>query len=206
LRWKLATRSIWQLRARPALMINSNARSLSTGKAPGSARQTGQTFVFGSAPNSFLQPHHTLVSVASSTWTSRPTTVSHPFVMLPASFRVQWGLRSVELRHLLIGPRELQQATVLKALADELQSDGQAVGETTRNGNGRQAGQVDRYGANVRCIRADRVVVPFPQRPGYLRRSGRDEGVELLEDAIEVPCHQRPDLLRLFVVLVVDVG
>jgi hypothetical protein len=49
---------------------------LSTGSAPGSPRQTGQTWVFGSAPNAVGQPQNILVAVLSSTCTSRPSTGS----------------------------------------------------------------------------------------------------------------------------------
>ena len=41
-----------QCSASAALMASSTAWRLSTGSAPGSPRQTGQTLVFGGAPNS----------------------------------------------------------------------------------------------------------------------------------------------------------
>src|SRR6266508_5664236 len=61
---------------------NSTARSPSTGSEPGSPRHTGQTFVFGSAPNSFLHEQNSFVAVASSTCTSRPITASHVVVVV----------------------------------------------------------------------------------------------------------------------------
>ena len=65
-----------QCRAAPMRMASSTACSFSTGSEPGSPRQTGQTFVFGSSPNAFGQPQNSLVAVCSSQWTSRPMTVS----------------------------------------------------------------------------------------------------------------------------------
>ena len=57
-------------------MADSTALALTTGSAPGRPRQTGQTWVLGSAPNSVAQPQNILVFVPSSTWTSRPMTGS----------------------------------------------------------------------------------------------------------------------------------
>ena len=39
-------------------------------------RQTGQTFVLGSPPNSLRQPQNIFVSVFNSTWHSMPMTAS----------------------------------------------------------------------------------------------------------------------------------
>src|SRR5438477_7896407 len=52
-----------------------------TGRVPGCPRQIGQTLVFGSAPNSFRQAQNILVAVESSTWHSRPMTVSRSAVV-----------------------------------------------------------------------------------------------------------------------------
>src|SRR5580658_4539244 len=60
-----------------ASTANSTARLLSTGNAPGRPRQTGQTFVFGAAPNFAEQPQKALVRVSNCTWTSRPITGSY---------------------------------------------------------------------------------------------------------------------------------
>ena len=57
---------ILQLRAWPILIAYSTTCSFSTGSVPGRPIQTGQTFVFTSAPNSFLQPQKIFVSVESS--------------------------------------------------------------------------------------------------------------------------------------------
>ena len=58
-------------------IADSTAFSLTTGRAPGRPRQTGQTCVLGSAPNPVAQPQNILVAVLSSTWTSRPITGSN---------------------------------------------------------------------------------------------------------------------------------
>ena len=57
-------------------MVDSIAFSLATGSAPGRPRQTGQIWVFGSAPNSVEQPQNIFEAVPSSTWVSRPITGS----------------------------------------------------------------------------------------------------------------------------------
>ena len=45
----------------------SSAVALGTGSAPGSARHTGHTFVFGSPPNAFGHPQNIFETVLSST-------------------------------------------------------------------------------------------------------------------------------------------
>src|SRR6185312_6400947 len=66
-----------QLRASAPRIASSTAWRLSTGKAPGSARHTGQTFVLGGAPNASAQPQKILVRVASWQCTSSPITGSY---------------------------------------------------------------------------------------------------------------------------------
>ena len=58
--------------ASPTRSASSTAFSFSTGSEPGSPRHTGQTLVFGSAPNSLRQPQNSFVAVASSQCTSSP--------------------------------------------------------------------------------------------------------------------------------------
>jgi hypothetical protein len=48
-------------------MVDSIAFSLTVGSAPGRAKQTGQVWVFGSAPKMVLQPQNILELVFSST-------------------------------------------------------------------------------------------------------------------------------------------
>ena len=45
-------------------MVYSIARSFTTGSEPGRPRQTGQVWVFGSAPNVVMQPQNILVTRA----------------------------------------------------------------------------------------------------------------------------------------------
>src|ERR687886_2880212 len=65
-----------QFRASPIRTALSRARWFSTGREPGSPRQTGHTWLLGSAPNSVGQPQNILVAVLSSTCTSSPSTGS----------------------------------------------------------------------------------------------------------------------------------
>src|SRR5690606_10285015 len=69
--------AISQCSARPILIADSTPVALTTGSAPGRPRQTGQVWVFGSAPRAVAQPQNILVRVPSSTWTSRPMTGSY---------------------------------------------------------------------------------------------------------------------------------
>src|ERR1700720_700273 len=66
-----------QFSAMAALIPSSTAWRLSTGKAPGSPRQTGQTLVLGGAPKLVAHPQKILVRVESWTCTSRPMTGSY---------------------------------------------------------------------------------------------------------------------------------
>src|SRR5205807_2857337 len=68
---------IWQFSAWAASTPNSTALRLSTGRAPGSPRHTGQTLVFGGAPNWVEQEQKILVAVSSWTCTSSPITGSY---------------------------------------------------------------------------------------------------------------------------------
>src|SRR5437660_12269734 len=63
--------------ARAAKPANSTAFRLSTGRAPGNPKQTGQTFVFGGSPKRVEQEQKILVVVRSWTCTSRPMTGSY---------------------------------------------------------------------------------------------------------------------------------
>ena len=58
-------------------MARVTAWRLSTGNAPGSPRQTGQTFVLGASPKRFRHPQKSLVLVRSWQCTSRPMTGSY---------------------------------------------------------------------------------------------------------------------------------
>src|SRR5580658_7397937 len=60
-----------------ARAANSTALRLSTGKAPGSPRQTGHTLVFGGSPKRVEHEQNIFESVSSWTWTSSPMTGSY---------------------------------------------------------------------------------------------------------------------------------
>ena len=66
-----------QFSASPICTIDSMAASFGTGSAPGRPRHTGHTFVFGGDPNALRHPQNIFVAVESSTWHSRPITVSY---------------------------------------------------------------------------------------------------------------------------------
>src|SRR5579872_1029697 len=66
-----------QPNASPVLHKNSTARRLTTGSVPGMPKQIGQVSVFGSAPNWLRQPQNILLTVDSSTCTSKPMTASY---------------------------------------------------------------------------------------------------------------------------------
>src|SRR4029450_11883367 len=63
----------------PRLIVHSTAVSFGTGSAPGNARQTGHTRVFGSPPNPASQRQNIFLRVfrGGCVWISRPMTGSH---------------------------------------------------------------------------------------------------------------------------------
>src|SRR5580765_2688625 len=65
-----------QFSAMAARVANSTALRFNTGKAPGSPRQTGHTFVLGASPKRVEQEQNILVEVRSGTCTSSPITGS----------------------------------------------------------------------------------------------------------------------------------
>ena len=66
-----------QLSANPIRIADSTALRFRVGSEPGSPRQTGHTWVLGSAPNVVEQPQNIFVAVDNSTWTSSPSTGSN---------------------------------------------------------------------------------------------------------------------------------
>src|SRR6266404_6258662 len=60
-----------------AKAANSTALRFSTGKAPGSPRHTGHTFVFGGSPKRVEHEQKIFDAVSSCTWTSSPMTASY---------------------------------------------------------------------------------------------------------------------------------
>ena len=60
--------------------IDADIPEETTGRAPGSPRQTGQVLALGSSAGSVEQPQKIFVSVSSWTWTSSPMTVARSSV------------------------------------------------------------------------------------------------------------------------------
>src|SRR5208337_996495 len=60
-----------------ARAANSTAFRFNTGKAPGSPRHTGHTFVFGGSPKRVEHEQNIFDAVSSCTWTSSPMTGSY---------------------------------------------------------------------------------------------------------------------------------
>src|SRR5690606_11182990 len=119
-----------QLRASPAFTASSTARALRVGSVPGSPRQTGHTWVLGSAPNAVEQPQNTFDAVLSSAWISRPMTVSYfPVVSLATSTATGGHLLAEAppggAGGLFVGVCHLQQGGLVIGAADELHAQGQ---------------------------------------------------------------------------------
>src|SRR3982751_2327059 len=82
-----------QFSARPIRMVASIASRLAAGSAPGRPRQTGQTWVLGSAPNPVRQPQNIFVFVPSSTCVSRPMTGSYRLIASSEDGNVEMLMR-----------------------------------------------------------------------------------------------------------------
>src|SRR3982751_2429608 len=83
-------------KALPARIAIVTAPLLSAGSAPGRPRHTGQTWVFGGAPNAVEQPQKIFVLVRSWAWTSSPMTGSQSPTGLTAeapSLAARWRAR-----------------------------------------------------------------------------------------------------------------
>src|SRR4051812_2398354 len=63
--------------ASAAFTASSTARAFRTGSAPGKPRHTGQTCVFGGAPNAVSHPQKIFVRVDNCAWISSPMTASY---------------------------------------------------------------------------------------------------------------------------------
>jgi hypothetical protein len=77
------------LQAIAARTANSTAFRFSTGKAPGSPRHTGHTFVFGGSPKRVEHEQKIFEAVSSCTWTSSPMTGS--YLARRSSERLEWS-------------------------------------------------------------------------------------------------------------------
>ena len=79
------SRQIDERHTSPALTADSSTFLFSTGRVPGIPVHTGQHWVLGPPPKAVVQEQKIFVLVASSTWVSRPMTVSQvmPVRLLP---------------------------------------------------------------------------------------------------------------------------
>src|SRR4051812_48658162 len=105
-----------QPKALPALMAISTAARLSEGRAPGSPRQTGQTWVLGGAPKCVGQGQKIFVRVRSSAWTSRPMTGSKSAAGMVHQRRRLFA----EARPGLVGEGEAEEGLLVERLSNQL--------------------------------------------------------------------------------------
>src|ERR1700704_1967780 len=73
----METSLIRHSKAIAAKAANSTAFRFSTGKAPGSPKHAGHTFVFGGSPKRVEHEQKIFEAVSSCTWTSSPMTGSY---------------------------------------------------------------------------------------------------------------------------------
>src|SRR6202163_5132037 len=88
-------------------MAISTARRFTTGKVPGSPRQTGHTLLLGGSPNRFAHPQKILLFVSSCACTSSPMTGSY----LPST---SGGIAAVSDAVLAISNRQLYHCTPVR--------------------------------------------------------------------------------------------
>src|SRR3712207_2639335 len=112
---------------------NSIARALITGSAPGRPRHTGQQRVFGGSPKPSAHEQNIFVRVSSWTWISSPMTGSYSGT----------GAAPIEADGLLERVGGVEDPVLAERAADDLEADGQALGEAARDRDGGQAGQRD---------------------------------------------------------------
>src|SRR5688572_26860440 len=121
-------------------IASSTAWRLSTGSAPGSPSVTGSMFVLGSSPKRFGEPENSLVAVASSVWTSRPTTISH----VSSKRTTGRDARSVT-SSILQGLGDAEHRRLAERGSEDLHADGQAAGtRPERDAHAGIAGEVGR--------------------------------------------------------------
>src|SRR6266702_7964275 len=191
--------------ASPIRVANSTTFRLSEGSTPGSARQTGQVWAFGSPPKAVEQPQKILLRVRSWACTSSPITTSKsetPISVLQS--RGGWQRPDLTLER----ARGAQEHRLVEGPADELQAHRhplrrvQAAGQRDPG----QRRQVAGHGEDVGEVHGERVghLLAEPERDRGRHRS-RDD-VAVLEGALEVPPEQGADLLRPQVISVVVAG
>src|SRR6478735_11849057 len=108
------------------------------------------------------------------------------------------------LRCTLARLRNPQNCALGKMRSQNLQSDRQFVfGLAARHGDSGDAGQIRRYGVDVRKVHGERIIHFFAQLERRRGTDGRRNRVDLPERLLEVTSQQRAHTLRLQVVGVV---
>ena len=108
---------------------------------------------------------------------------------------------------MFVGVGDLEQFGLAEGLADQLEPHGERfsihLGESAREADAADPGQIDGDGENVGEVHPQRVVAPVAHLEGGLGRGGADDGIHLLKGAGKVLPDQRADFLRAQVVGVV---
>src|SRR5207244_2792844 len=106
-------------------------------------------------------------------------------------------------RGLLEGVRDAQDRRFIQRLADDLHTDWQTVDHARWDTDARQAGQTRRDRKQVVQVHRQWILGLRAQREGSVGTRRTDNGVELLEDRVEVLFDERAYFLRLEVVRIV---
>src|SRR5579871_1964045 len=143
-----------QLSASAVRMTCSTAFLFITGREPGIPVQTGQQRVFGSPPKALRQPQNILLSVSNSAWHSMPMTGSY-FIIKDRS--LERRPPRMPVCRLLVGRGGPEERLLVERFGHELQPDRQAGDEAAGQGDGGQARQVGRQGADVVELHLQRI-------------------------------------------------
>jgi len=107
----------------------------------------------------------------------------------------------VPLGGLLVGMSDPQEAALAEGAAKELKShreiDAVAVGESAREAQTADAGQIGGDREDIRQVHLEGVVGLLTQAEGCLRRGGGEDGVHLGEGLVEVAADQGTDFMGL---------
>ena len=154
--------------ARPIAIASSTARTLRTGSEPGRPRQTGQTWVLGSAPNSLAQPQNILVVGLAAR--------CGPRARPPSPIRRAASWRSV--RHFQDARRRRRVGASLRPGPSSCTPIGQArlAGAEGHRDRG-VAGQVGRDREDVREVHRERVARLCAEGEGDRRRRRAEQEV-----------------------------
>src|SRR5436190_1700249 len=131
---------VWtsQPSANAARIARSTACALSTGSAPGSARQTGHVFAFGASPKLVEHRQKIFVAVLRWTCTSSPTTISYRCSVCVA---VISAMRLVAERA-FERERRHEHLSFIEMGRQELATHGQSIDAANRDGHRGNSGEV----------------------------------------------------------------